>query len=70
MLHGYDEFIYHVVAILQSRLMDIRPNLALGTAALVVLRVPTSVTLVSFYLVEMSRGVVYGIHIGWLGLSN
>lgn len=61
---GYDEFICEAMAVLQSRLMDTRPSLALGMAALVALSIPTSATVVLFHLIEISKGALVGAHIG------
>ncbi|KAL7001036.1 hypothetical protein U1Q18_002190 [Sarracenia purpurea var. burkii] len=60
---GYDEFICEAVGGLQSLMMDARPSLVVGAAALVALTVPTSAAIVLFWLAEMAQGVLAGVHL-------
>jgi len=59
---GYDSFICDVMGILQSQLMNTRPSLALGMVALVTLSVPVSSAVMVLHLVEISKGVLGGLH--------
>lgn len=61
---SYDSVICEAMGILQSRLMDTRPSLALGLIALVTLSVPTTTLLGMFHLMELIRVVLSGIHLG------
>lgn len=60
---GYDSFICDVMGILQSQLMNTRPSLALGMMALVTLSVPISSAMILLHLIEISQGVLGGLHL-------
>ncbi|KAI5677220.1 hypothetical protein M9H77_08170 [Catharanthus roseus] len=59
---SYDSMICEAMGVLQSQLMNTRPSLALGMIALVTLSVPISTGLGMFHLLELTRGVLAGIH--------
>lgn len=61
---SYDSLICEMMGVLQSQLMNTRPSLALGAIALITLSVPTSTAVLFFHLMEMSRMVLGGIHLG------
>ncbi|KAL3501850.1 hypothetical protein ACH5RR_036299 [Cinchona calisaya] len=59
---SYDSMICEAMGFLQSHLMKTRPSLAIGMIALVTLSVPTSSFLVMSQLMELTKGVLGGIH--------
>ncbi|KAK9277714.1 hypothetical protein L1049_007261 [Liquidambar formosana] len=61
---SYDSDVCEAMGILQSRLMNTRPSLALGMVALITLSVPTSTAVIVFHLMELAKGVLAaGIHL-------
>ncbi|KAI9170280.1 hypothetical protein LWI28_025485 [Acer negundo] len=60
---SYDSIICEVMGVLQSCLMNTRPSMALGMLALVLLSVPTSTAMFSFQILEITKGILAGIHI-------
>ncbi|KAE8022026.1 hypothetical protein FH972_007866 [Carpinus fangiana] len=54
----YDEDVCEAVGLLQSFLLSIRPSLALGMAALVVLSVPFSAGVLFFHALEMAKAIL------------
>lgn len=60
---NYLSDIYDAMAIFQSQLMNTRPSLALGMAALVAFTLPTSFGFVLFHLTEMAKGTLSGFHL-------
>ncbi|OWM70342.1 uncharacterized protein LOC116198907 [Punica granatum] len=54
----YSSVICDVMRMLQSRLMDTRPGVALGLAALVAFSVPTSSAVILLHLVEVVKGIL------------
>lgn len=59
---SYDSMICEAMGVLQTHLMNTRPSLALGIAALLAFSVPTSSAFLLFHLVEMSKGILGGLH--------
>ncbi|KAJ4709789.1 Mediator of RNA polymerase II transcription subunit [Melia azedarach] len=59
---SYDSLICEALGVLQSQLMNTRPSLALGVIALIALSVPTSTALLCFHLMEITKGILAGIH--------
>ncbi|XP_060215787.1 uncharacterized protein LOC132642759 [Lycium barbarum] len=57
---NYDSNICHALGLLQSQLMDTRPSLVLGMAALIGLSVPTSTIVILFHLIELTKGILAG----------
>ncbi|KAK6922226.1 hypothetical protein RJ641_012733 [Dillenia turbinata] len=55
---NYDSDICEAVGMLQSKLMNTRPSLALGLVALVALSVPTSTVLLGFHLMKMINTMI------------
>ncbi|KAK6931010.1 ABC transporter-like, ATP-binding domain [Dillenia turbinata] len=55
---NYDSDICEAVGMLQSKLMNTRPSLALGLVALVALSVPTSTVLLGFHLIKMINTMI------------
>jgi hypothetical protein len=53
----YDEDVCEAVGLLQSYLLSIRPSLALGMAALVILSVPFSAGVLLFHALEMAKAI-------------
>ncbi|XP_059451295.1 uncharacterized protein LOC132182112 [Corylus avellana] len=54
----YDEDVCEAVGLLQSYLLSIRPSLALGMAALVILSVPFSAGVLFFHALEMAKAIL------------
>jgi hypothetical protein len=54
----YDEDVCEAVGLLQSYLMSVRPSLALGMAALVMLSVPISAGVVLFHAIDMAKAIL------------
>ena len=52
---NYHSDIYEAMAVFQSQLMNTRPSLVLGMAALIAFSLPTSVGLILFHLAEMAK---------------
>ncbi|KAL2546047.1 hypothetical protein Fot_15280 [Forsythia ovata] len=59
---NYDSIICDAMGFLQSQLMDTRPSLALAIIVLIALSLPTSTAVIMFHLMEMIKGVLFGIH--------
>ncbi|KAG8366707.1 hypothetical protein BUALT_Bualt17G0107400 [Buddleja alternifolia] len=59
----YDSMICDAMGHLQSYLMETRPSLVLGMIALITLSVPISSVVVIFNLLELTKGVISGIHL-------
>ncbi|KAL3336844.1 hypothetical protein AABB24_029494 [Solanum stoloniferum] len=57
---NYDANICQALGLLQSQLMDTRPSLVLGMAALIGLSVPTSTIVILFHLIELTKGILAG----------
>ncbi|KAF3659420.1 hypothetical protein FXO37_13990 [Capsicum annuum] len=57
---NYDANICHALGLLQSKLMDTRPSLVLGMAALIGLSLPTSTIVILFHLIELTKGILGG----------
>ncbi|XAR52489.1 hypothetical protein NMG60_11020605 [Bertholletia excelsa] len=55
---AHDSIIYEAVGILQRRLMNTRPSLALGIMALVTMSVPTTVALILIHVAGTAKGVL------------
>ncbi|XP_010044166.2 uncharacterized protein LOC104433189 [Eucalyptus grandis] len=60
---SYDSIICETVGFLQSRMMNARPGVVLGVAALLAMSVPTSSALVLFRLAEMAREILAKYHL-------
>ncbi|KAL0380846.1 UNVERIFIED_CONTAM: hypothetical protein Sangu_0148900 [Sesamum angustifolium] len=60
---SYDSIICDAMGHLQSYLMETRPSLALAFIALIAFSVPTSSALLMYNLLELSKGVLSGIHL-------
>lgn len=60
---NYDSNICQAMGFLQSQLMDTRPSLVLGMVALIGLSVPTSTIVLLFHLIELTKGILAGLHI-------
>ncbi|KAL0463491.1 UNVERIFIED_CONTAM: hypothetical protein Slati_0236700 [Sesamum latifolium] len=60
---SYDSIICDAMGHLQSYLMETRPSLALAIIALIAFSVPTSTALLMYNLLELSKGVLSGIHL-------
>ena len=54
----YDEDVCEAVGLLQSYLLSIRPSLALGMVALVILSVPFSAGVLFFHALEMAKAIL------------
>ncbi|KAK9272784.1 hypothetical protein L1049_003161 [Liquidambar formosana] len=59
----YDSDICEAVGLLQSLLMNMRPSLAIGIAVLIALSVPLSTAVLMFHAVEITKGILSGIHL-------
>ncbi|KAJ7943035.1 Mediator of RNA polymerase II transcription subunit [Quillaja saponaria] len=59
---NYDSDIFEAVGLLQSLLMNTRPCLALGMLALFMLSMTMSTSVVVFYVIELAKGTIAGIH--------
>ncbi|KAK4715509.1 hypothetical protein R3W88_013847 [Solanum pinnatisectum] len=57
---NYDANICQALGLLQSQLMDTRPSLVLGMAALIGLSVPISTIVILFHLIELTKGILAG----------
>ncbi|XP_049356803.1 uncharacterized protein LOC125821429 [Solanum verrucosum] len=55
---NYDANICQALGLLQSILMDTRPSLVLGMAALIGLSVPISTIVILFHLIELTKGIL------------
>ncbi|XP_015162737.1 uncharacterized protein [Solanum tuberosum] len=55
---NYDANICQALGLLQSQLMDTRPSLVLGMAALIGLSVPISTIVILFHLIELTKGIL------------
>ncbi|XP_010926066.1 uncharacterized protein [Elaeis guineensis] len=60
---SYDSDVCEVLGLLQTLLMNTRPSLAIGMAALLALSVPTSAILIFYHLMEASRAILSGLHL-------
>ncbi|KAI3453100.1 hypothetical protein Pfo_009763 [Paulownia fortunei] len=60
---SYDSIIRDAMGLLQSYLMESRPSVAFGMIALITLSVPTSTAVAMFNLLELTKGVLSGIHL-------
>ncbi|MCD7451836.1 hypothetical protein HAX54_013549 [Datura stramonium] len=60
---NYDANICQALGLLQSQLMDTRPSLVLGMAALIGLSVSTSSIMVLFHLIELTKQILAGLQI-------
>ncbi|KAG1330597.1 hypothetical protein COCNU_02G005650 [Cocos nucifera] len=60
---SYDSDVCEVLGLLQTLLMNTRPSLAIGMAALLALSVPTSAILILYHLMEASRAILSGLHL-------
>ncbi|KAK6931009.1 hypothetical protein RJ641_002802 [Dillenia turbinata] len=61
---SYDSIICEVVGFLQSQLMNTRPTLALGFMALLTLSVPTTIVVLLFQMLELTKLITTAIHLG------
>ncbi|RZC61341.1 hypothetical protein C5167_023103 [Papaver somniferum] len=60
---SYDANICSVVGVLQDKLMNMRPSVALGTIAIVTLSVPVSTAMIGFHLFQIVHTVLSaGVH--------
>ncbi|KAK9091724.1 hypothetical protein Sjap_024901 [Stephania japonica] len=59
---SYDSNVCYAMGLLQTQLMNMRPSLALGMAALVALSVPTSTFFILFHLIGVTNGIFSGIN--------
>ncbi|KAI3889781.1 hypothetical protein MKX03_033819 [Papaver bracteatum] len=60
---SYDVSICSVVGVLQAKLMNMRPSVALGTIAIVTLSVPVSTAMIGFHLFQFANTVLSaGVH--------
>lgn len=59
----YDSMVCEVMGVLQRHLMESRPSVALGMLVLVALSVSSSTGLVCFQLLEISKGILAGLHV-------
>lgn len=55
---NYDANICQALGLLQSQLMDTRPCLVLGMAALIGLSIPTSTIVILFHLIELTKEIL------------
>ncbi|XP_008806268.1 uncharacterized protein LOC103719004 [Phoenix dactylifera] len=60
---SYDSDVCEVLGLLQTLLMNTRPSLAIGMAALLLFSVPTSVILILYHLMEASTSILSASHL-------
>ncbi|KAI3976622.1 hypothetical protein MKX01_008480 [Papaver californicum] len=59
---SYDTNICSVVGVLQAKLMNMRPSVALGTIAVITLSVPVSTAMIGFHLFQIANTVLSSFH--------
>ncbi|XP_031260910.1 uncharacterized protein LOC116119103 [Pistacia vera] len=58
---SYDSIICDALGVLQGKLMNTRPSLALGIVVLMILSVPISSAMAFFQILEITKGILAGI---------
>ncbi|KAJ0035955.1 hypothetical protein Pint_24765 [Pistacia integerrima] len=58
---SYDSIICEALGVLQGKLMNTRPSLALGIVVLMILSVPISSAMAFFQILEITKGILAGI---------
>ncbi|XP_010243785.1 PREDICTED: uncharacterized protein LOC104587761 [Nelumbo nucifera] len=59
----YNSDICEAMGLLQTKLMNTRPSLALGTMGLLILSVPISTVVTLSHLIEITKLILYSIHL-------
>ncbi|CAL9040351.1 unnamed protein product [Musa banksii] len=60
----YHADVSDILCLLQTLLMNTRPSVAIGLMAVLALSVPTSAILILFHLIQASKWILAGMHLG------